>query len=63
MSVIYHEGVINDGHYTALVKGFDKKFYYYNDEEVRFHIVNVALSCAQLWVLQFLFLFVTMKAQ
>lgn len=35
MSVIYHEGVINDGHYTALVKGFDKKFYYYNDEEVR----------------------------
>uniref|UniRef100_A0A6F7Q9L9 Ubiquitin carboxyl-terminal hydrolase 36 n=1 Tax=Haemonchus contortus TaxID=6289 RepID=A0A6F7Q9L9_HAECO len=33
-AVVSHEGVLNNGHYIAMVKGFDKKFRYFDDEFV-----------------------------
>ncbi|VDO19995.1 unnamed protein product [Haemonchus placei] len=33
-AVVSHEGVLNNGHYIAMVKGFDKKFRYFDDELV-----------------------------
>ncbi|KAK5979975.1 hypothetical protein GCK32_000076 [Trichostrongylus colubriformis] len=34
MGIVSHDGNLNNGHYTAMVRGFDKKFHFFDDDYV-----------------------------